>query len=68
MEKGYHTCAECDKDVTDCRLYNNLISKFFSIVFRSDRSACVRYIREHGEQAFAEEMTRRGHQTMKRGA
>ena len=77
MEKGIHTCAECERlrvgerssgmmDVKDCRLHNNLIGKFFAFVFRSDRPACIRYIRENGEQAFAEEMTKRGEQTMRK--
>ena len=66
MEKGFHTCAECGMDVKDCRLHNNLIGKFFAFVFRSDRPACIRYIRENGEQAFAEEMTKRGEQTMRK--
>ena len=87
MEKGFHSCAECERlrvgerssstsetakpsagmmDVKDCRLHNNLIGKFFAFVFRSDRPACIRYIRENGEQAFAEEMTKRGEQTMKK--
>ena len=66
MEKGFHTCAECEMDVKDCRLHNNLIGKFFAFVFRSDRPACIRYIRENGEQAFAEEMTKRGEQTMRK--
>ena len=77
MEKGFHTCAECERlrvgerssgmmDVKDCRLHNNLIGKFFAFVFRSNRPACIRYIRENGEQAFAEEMTKRGEQTMKK--
>ena len=65
-EKGFHTCAECDKDVEGCRLHNNFVSKLFAFLFRSDRPACIRYIREHGEQAFAEEMTRLGHQTFKK--
>ncbi len=66
IEKGFHTCAECEMDVKDCRLHNNLIGKFFAFVFRSDRPACIRYIRENGEQAFAEEMTKRGEQTMRK--
>ena len=66
IEKSYHTCAECEMDVEDCRLHNNLIGKFFAFVFRSDRPACIRYIRENGEHAFAEEMTKQGKQTMKK--
>ena len=66
IERGYHTCAECDKDITTCPLHNTFISKVFALIFRSDRPACISYIRQHGEQAYAEEMTRRGQQTMKR--
>ncbi|MBO5455810.1 MAG: DUF3795 domain-containing protein [Muribaculaceae bacterium] len=63
---GFHTCAECTKDVNECKIYSNFIGKIFAFLFKSDRPACIRYIREHGEQAFAEEMTRRKCQTMKR--
>lgn len=63
---GFHSCAECSKDVAECKTYSNLIGKIFAFVFRSDRPACIRYIREHGEEAFADEMARRGCQTMKK--
>ena len=66
QEKGFRSCAECEMDVKECKIHNNLIGKFFAFVFRSDRAACIRYIRENGEQAFAEEMTKRGEQTMRR--
>lgn len=64
--KGFHTCAECSRNVTECKIYSNLIGKIFAFIFRSDRPACIRYIREHGEKEFAEEMTRRKCQTMKK--
>ncbi len=66
IDKGYHTCAECTHHVTDCKAYSNFIGKIFAFLFRSDRPACIRYIKEHGEQAFAEEMVYRGSQTIKR--
>lgn len=66
QQHGYRSCAECAKDVTDCRTYSNLIGKIFAFIFRSDRPACIRYIKAHGENAFAEEMTRRKSQTMKK--
>lgn len=66
MSHDFHTCAECTKDVTECKTYSNLIGKIFAFLFCSDRPACIRYIREHGEKAFAEEMTRRKCQTLKR--
>ena len=64
--KGYHSCAECPKEVGAYKIYSNLIGKIFAFIFRSDRPACISYIREHGEQAFAEEMTKRKCQTIKR--
>lgn len=64
--KDYHSCAECSESVTECKIYSNLIGKIFAFLFRSDRPACIRYIREHGEQAFAEKMAEGKCQTIKR--
>ena len=66
MQHGFRSCAECSIDVKECKTYSNLIGKIFSLLFRSDRAACIQYIKENGEQAFAEEMTKRKCQTMKR--
>ncbi len=65
-DNGYHSCGECSKDVSGCKIYSNLIGKIFAFIFKSDRPASILYIREHGEQAFAEEMTKRKCQTIKR--
>lgn len=65
-EKGFHTCAECPTSVTECGKHANFMGRLFSLLFRSDRPACIRYIREHGEEAFAGEMARRKCQTMKK--
>ena len=62
----FNTCAECSYDVRECKLFSNWIGKVFAFLFNSDRSACIRYIKEQGEQAFAEEMTKRKCQTIKR--
>lgn len=42
--KGILSCAECTDfaDAMDCRKFNNLMSKLFGLVFRSDRGACIR--------------------------
>ncbi|MCR6509690.1 MULTISPECIES: DUF3795 domain-containing protein [Bacteroides] len=66
ISKGYHTCAKCEHDVRECKIYSNLISKVFALLFNSDRPACISYIREHGEIAYAEEMSKRKCQTIKR--
>ena len=66
QEKGFHTCAECDKDVKDCKIHNNFVGKIFAFLFNSDRAACIRYIRENGEEAFAEKMAKDQLMTMKK--
>ena len=66
QEKGFHTCAECDKDVKECKIHNNFVGKIFAFLFNSDRAACIRYIRENGEDAFAEKMEKDQQMTMKR--
>ena len=66
QEKDLHTCAECDKDVKECKIHNNFVGKIFAFLFNSDRAACIRYIRENGEDAFAEKMAKDQQMTMKR--
>ena len=57
-EKGIATCAECSdfKNPKDCKKFHNFISKMFSLVFRSDRPACIARIEEIGISRYAEEM------------
>jgi hypothetical protein len=57
-EKNIATCAECLEfpDPADCKKFNNLISKIFALVFRSDRPACIRHIRENGLEAYTVKM------------
>jgi Helix-turn-helix. len=43
-----------------CPKFNAFISKVFGFVFRSDRGACIRRIREIGVENFAKEMTESG--------
>lgn len=63
---GYHTCAECEREVKECKTYSNFIGKVFALLFNSDRPACISYIKKHGEQAYAEEMATRNCKTIKR--
>lgn len=64
LQKGFHTCAECARDVKECKLFSNWMGKLFAFLFDSDRPACIRYIKRQGEQAFAEEMARQKKQTL----
>ncbi|PIR13824.1 hypothetical protein COV49_00895 [Candidatus Falkowbacteria bacterium CG11_big_fil_rev_8_21_14_0_20_39_10] len=55
--RGFATCADC-RDFTnlkECKKLNNLISKFFGLVFRSDRIGNLNQIREVGLEKFKEE-------------
>ena len=50
IDKGYKTCAECAEfsDVNDCKKFNNIISKIFAFIFKSNRKACIDQIRDKG--------------------
>lgn len=66
LANQFNTCAECSCNVQTCKVYSNWIGKVFAFLFKSDRPACIHHIKEQGEQAFAEEMTRRKCQTIKK--
>jgi len=55
---GYATCADCTTHVvpSQCAKFNNLISRLFGFVFRSNRAACIGRIDRIGREAFAREM------------
>lgn len=60
-ENGWQSCADCTRmPLEKCGKFNNFIGKVFGVIFRSDRSGCIRRIREVGAAAFAEEMQRSG--------
>lgn len=55
----YATCADCVdfSEVNDCKKFNNVISKIFALIFRSNRKACIEQIRAKGIGKHAELMT-----------
>ena len=55
--RGYATCAECTdfQDLTECRRLHNLVSRFFGLLFRTDRMANLARIRAVGLERFREE-------------
>lgn len=69
QENSFITCADCTKhpDPVECRRFNNVMSRLFKLVFRSDRAACIAVIKEHGVEAFARGMAERRIQTIKVG-
>jgi len=67
-ENNYNTCAEC-KDFSDpnaCKKFNNVVSKIFAVVFRSDRAACIEQIKRLSVEGHAAAMAESKTQTIKR--
>ncbi len=67
-EHGYASCADCQQvgDVMECAHFNSFMARLFGFIFRSDRAACVRAIRDDGYEAFAERMAREERQSLPR--
>ena len=67
IENGYKSCADCKKmPLEECKKFNNFIGKVFGFIFKSDRNANIRRIKEIGYDAFAEELQKSGFMTLKR--
>ena len=68
MENSYRSCADCEivENLRDCKKLNNFMSKLFSLVFRSDRFACIAFIKKKGYDEFAIEMAEKGIMSIKR--
>ena len=62
MEHGYITCADCTEfeNLNDCKKLNNIVSKFFGFIFRTNRIGNLNRIREVGLEAFIEEKRKEG--------
>jgi hypothetical protein len=67
-EHAYKSCADCKEfsNPMECKKYNNVISKIFGFVFRSDRGACIAMIKEKGYDGFAAYMSENKLQSIKR--
>jgi hypothetical protein len=68
IENKYASCADCKTFSTanECKKFNNIFSKFFALVFKSDRNACIARIKEVGAEQYADEMAEKGKMTMKK--
>jgi hypothetical protein len=58
-DKNIITCAECDEytNPKDCKKFNNMMSKIFAMLFKSDRAACIAQIKKIGTSGHAKRMT-----------
>jgi hypothetical protein len=64
----YRSCADCKQFATagECKDYDNIISKIFGLIFRSDRKACVAMIKAKGYNEFAKYMAEHKLQSIKK--
>ncbi len=59
IEKNINSCAECNdfKDVSECKNFDNFVAKMFEWVFKSDRKAGIKMIKDSGYEEFAKYMS-----------
>jgi hypothetical protein len=68
MENNYSSCANCKEflDPMNCKKFNNPVSKIFALIFKSDRPASLKLIKEIGYDNYAAYMTENKLQVIKR--
>ena len=68
IKKGILNCSDCDeyKNVMDCSIFNNFMSRFFGVILNSDRNKCIDRIKELGMENYAQEMVENKMVTLKR--
>jgi hypothetical protein len=67
-DNKFASCADCQEfqDPMSCKKFNNIISKVFGFIFRSDRAACICQIRRLGIEGHAADMAKNKRQTIKK--
>lgn len=68
IDNQYLSCADCKEydNPNDCKMFNNFMAKIFSLIFRSDRPACIQQIKELGIQGYADNMAETKRQSIKK--
>jgi len=67
IENNLSSCAQCTSaDPQKCKKLNNFVSKIFEVIFRSDRPASIRYIKESGAEKYVAKMTETGQMSFKK--
>jgi hypothetical protein len=68
IANNFSSCAECKEfsDPEECKKFNNIVSKLFAMVFKSNRPACIEQIKSTGLEGHAKKMAALKSQTLKR--
>lgn len=67
-DNEYLSCADCEEfnDVNNCKRFNNFTSKVFSFIFRSNRKACIKLIKEKGYKEYVNYMDKENKMSIKK--
>jgi hypothetical protein len=67
-QKAIQSCAECGEfpDPKACTKFNNMMSRLFGLIFRSDRRACIMQIKDLGIEEHAGRMAGLKRQSIRR--
>lgn len=70
LDKKISSCAQCQEyeQVTECKKFNNFVSRLFALVFRSDRAAGIKMLKEEGPGAFVAFMSDKNWVAIKKGS
>jgi hypothetical protein len=68
IEHEYASCGDCEKyeDFRECNMAHGIVSRFFGVLFNSDRKANIDYIKKHGVEKYSIKMAKKGEPTIKR--
>ena len=67
MENNFKSCADCTiENIHACKKFDNPVSKFFALVFNSNRAGCIARIKELGYEGFAIDMAKARRHSIKR--
>lgn len=66
-QKGLSCCAECEEELSHCKKFNNFATRVIGWLLGSDRTACIRSIRQEGPAVYAARMAQEGRHTLKKG-
>jgi hypothetical protein len=58
IANGLKSCADCEEHpiVSECPKFNNFVAKAFGIVFNTDRSKGIAFIKSNGYESYAKNM------------
>lgn len=66
FEQNLQCCASCKKfqDPMACKKYNNPFARIIEFVTQTQRSECIKTIKQEGESVFTEKMNKIGKMSM----